>query len=279
MRNGFSVDVEDWYHGIELPVESWPNYEKRIRFSMGALLELLQARGVRVTCFVLGRLAEEHPDLVKQIHRAGHEIATHGYSHAKVYELTPARFRSELRHSIALLEDLTGQRVIGHRAPYFTITRKSWWALDILSEEGILYDSSIYPVRNLRYGIPDAHRLPSYLPLKNGLQILEIPVSTLPLPRFNLPLGGGAYLRIYPYWFLRQCLKHLESRREKINLYIHPWELDPLHPVIPLPFRVSATHYVNLRSTQSKLESLFLDFKFAPYQEVYREWLEPVKNK
>lgn len=279
MFHAFSIDVEDWYQGLEIPIQKWPAYEQRVHHSMSILLELLQKHNLRVTCFILGKLAEEHPSLVKQIHRAGHEIATHGYSHKKVYSLTPKSFRNELRHSIALLEDLTGEKVIGHRAAYFTITQDSLWALDILAEEGILYDSSIYPVVNYRYGIANANRLPSYIPLNNGGKILEIPVSTVPLPKFNFPMGGGAYFRIYPYWFFQKSLQYLESKQEIFNMYLHPWELDPSHPVIRLPFRVAATHYFNLKSTHRKLQALFSQFKFAPYKEVYKGWIEDCKNE
>lgn len=278
MFHGFSIDVEDWYQGIELPAQSWSTCEQRVNNSMRAMLELLDKHNIRATCFILGKLAEENPSIVKQIHQAGHEIATHGYSHKKVYELTPKKFQSELRHSLSLLEDLTGEKVIGHRAAYFTVTQKSLWVLDILAEEGILYDSSIYPVINYRYGISNAKRLPSYITLKNERKIVEIPVATLPLHQLNIPLGGGAYFRIYPYFFFKNCLKYLESRQENFNLYIHPWEIDPSHPVIPLPWRVAATHYFNLQSTQKKLDCLFLDFKFAPYREVYKELIDTTNN-
>ena len=269
MKHVFSVDVEDWYQGIEIPLGRWNGYEHRVRQSMGAMLELCAAHGVRATCFILGKVAEDHPELVREIHRAGHEIATHGYSHEKVYHLTPDRFREELRRSIGTLGSLTGQQVQGHRAPYFSITRASLWALEILAEEGILYDSSIHPVVNHRYGIPNADRVATTINTESGHRLLEVPVSTVRLPKLNLPVGGGAYLRLYPYSFLRWCLRRLERSGESIGIYMHPWELDPDHPRIDLPFRVAATHYVNLRSTRGKLEALFRDFQFAPYRDVY----------
>ena len=275
-RHVFSIDVEDWYQGLEIPLSEWGRFERRVSASMGDLLELMAYHGVRATCFVLGKVAEEHPQLVRSIQAAGHEVATHGYSHEKVYNLTPQRFREELRRSIQLLEDLTGDKVIGHRAPYFTITEQSLWALDILAEEGILYDSSIHPVFNYRYGIPNAARRPSYLSLAGGGRLLEIPVSTYPASRVNIPVGGGAYFRLYPYTVTRAALRRLERQGEGLSFYMHPWEVDPGHPHIPLPARVRATHYANLKSTAPKLSRLFRDFDFAPYREVYRSMLEEV---
>jgi polysaccharide deacetylase family protein (PEP-CTERM system associated) len=273
----FSVDVEDWYQGLEIPASNWDGFESRIESSMRALLDLMQQHDVRSTCFILGRVAEEHPDLVRRIHAAGHEIGTHGYSHAKVYNLSPDRFRTELRRSIDVLEDLTGERVLGHRAPFFSITQESLWALDILYEEGIRYDSSIHPVLNDRYGIPDAERQPSVVESPSGYALLEVPVATIPLPRFlpdaNVPCGGGAYLRIYPYFLQRWLLHRLRCRNEHVGIYIHPWELDPDHPRIDLPHRVALTHYWNLPTTRPKLTKLFRDFDFEPYRDAFRSQL------
>lgn len=274
MPHVFSIDVEDWYQGIEIPIDQWDGFERRVEASMDRLLDLMACHDVTATCFVLGKVAEEHPSLVKRIHAASHEIATHGYSHAKIYSLTPERFRRELRHSIELLQELTGEPVLGHRAPYFTITDDSLWALDVLAEEGIRYDSSIHPILNWRYGIPDAERTPSQVETPGGRHLLEAPVSTYPLPKVNVPCGGGAYLRIYPYWLQRTLLRRLEARGEHVGLYVHPWEVDPDHPRLNLPFRVSATHYWNLDSTLPKLKRLFQDFSFQPYRDAFSEELE-----
>lgn len=278
MAHVFSIDVEDWYQGIEIPMDQWDGFERRVEESMACLLDLMAKCDVTATCFVLGKVAEEHPKLVERIHDAGHEIGTHGYSHEKVYNLTPERFRRELRHSIDLIQNLTGERVVGHRAPYFTITEDSLWALDILQEEGILYDSSIHPVFNYRYGIPNADRQPSLIKSEDGAQMLEVPVATYPLPSLlsdtNVPCGGGAYLRIYPYRLQRWLLRKIDERGEHISVYVHPWEVDPGHPKIELPFRVSATHYWNLDTTFAKLERLFQDFTFRSYRDVFADELE-----
>ncbi|WP_118830248.1 XrtA system polysaccharide deacetylase [Salinibacter ruber] len=278
----FSIDVEDWYQGIEIPMDQWEGFERRVEASMEDLLDLMARYDVTATCFVLGKVAEEHPELIRRIHGAGHEIATHGYSHEKVYNLSPERFRRELRHSIDLIQDLTVEQVRGHRAPYFTITEDSLWALDILRDEGILYDSSIHPVFNYRYGIPNADRQPSVIESDDGAQMLEVPVATYPLPELlpdaNVPCGGGAYLRIYPYRLQRWFLRKIEERGEHISVYVHPWEVDPGHPKIDLPLRVSATHYWNLDSTLPKLERLFQDFTFRSYRDVFSSELEALSE-
>jgi len=269
----FSIDVEDWYQGIGIPMAEWNGFEARVERSMDRLLDLMARHDVTATCFVLGKVAEDHPELVRRIHDAGHELATHGYSHAKIYNLSPERFRRELRHSIDLIEDLTDTRVLGHRAPYFTVTKDSLWALDVLRVEGIVYDSSIHPVFNYRYGIPNADRQPSLVDADGRGQMLEVPVATYPLPDplpdVNLPCGGGAYLRIYPYRLQRWLLRRIEERGEHIGVYVHPWEVDPEHPRIDLPLRVGSTHYWNLTSTFPKLERLFRDFDFCPYRDVF----------
>lgn len=278
MPHVFSIDVEDWYQGLEIPMSKWEGFESRVEHSTDVLLDLMARHDVTATCFVLGKVAEDHPALVRRIHDAGHEVATHGYSHEKVYDLPPTRFRRELRRSIDLVENITGERVLGHRAPYFSITEDSLWALDILREEGIVYDSSIHPVLNYRYGIPNADRQPSIIESANGLQMLEAPVATYPLPdplpAANVPCGGGAYLRIYPYTLQRFFLSRLQRRRNHIGIYVHPWEVDPHHPRIDLPLRVSVTHYWNLESTFRKLERLFVDFEFAAYRDVFSAEIE-----
>jgi polysaccharide deacetylase family protein (PEP-CTERM system associated) len=273
MPHVFSIDVEDWYHGIEIPMSEWDGFESRVERSTDTLLDLMARYDVTSTCFVLGKVAEEHPNLVARIHAAGHEVATHGYSHEKVYNLSPNRFRRELRRSVDLVQGITGERVLGHRAPYFSITEESLWALDTLREEGIFYDSSIQPVFNYRYGIPDADRQPSVIETPEQRDMLEVPVATYPLPDplpdANIPCGGGAYLRIYPYLAQRFFLDCLQSRGDHIGIYVHPWEVDPDHPRIDLPFRVGATHYWNLESTYRKLERLFNEFEFVSYREAF----------
>lgn len=273
--HAFSVDVEDWYQGVWIPMEEWRTYPSRLKIGMNRLECLFQRHNVRATCFILGKVAEEHPLLVRDLYHAGHEIATHGWSHKEVTRLTPDTFRDEIRRSVDLLEDITGERVLGYRAPFFTITRDTLFALDILQEEGLRYDSSIHPILHHRCGIADAPRTPTYFSLKNGNRLLEIPVSTFPVGKYNLPMGGGAYFRLYPSWLSRRAMRRLAQQGEHLSLYIHPWELDPDYPELPLAPLLRFVRRVNLSSTLPKLEQVFEEFAFAPYATVYRSLILP----
>jgi polysaccharide deacetylase family protein (PEP-CTERM system associated) len=265
--NALTIDFEDWYQGLEIPHTDWAQYQDRIGRSGRRLLEILAAAGVQATFFVLGYVAERHPDLVKEIRAAGHEIGTHGYSHTLIYRQTPALFREELTRSVRALEDLTGERVLGHRAPFFSITKQSLWALDILRELGLRYDSSIFPVKNYRYGIEDAPRWP-YALEGNGQPLAEFPITTWRVLGVNVPVAGGAYFRIYPYLFTKLALEAVGRAGQPLVFYLHPWEIDPEHPRIPLPRRIAATHYFNLGATESRLRRLLRDFRFAPMSRV-----------
>lgn len=268
VTNALTIDFEDWYQGLEIPHTDWGAYEDRIAPVGRHLLEILAAAHVRGTFFVLGYVAERHPDLVREIAAAGHEIGTHGYSHTLVYRQTPAVFREELTRSIRVLEELTGRPVWGHRAPFFSITRGSLWALDVMRDLGIRYDSSIFPVTNYRYGIADAPRWPYLVQTEAGGELLEFPISTCRLLGRNLPVAGGAYFRIYPYCVMRWAFQTINRQGKPAVFYLHPWELDTGHPRIPLPRRIALTHYYNLHATESRLRRLVRDFTFAPMSEV-----------
>lgn len=267
--NALTIDFEDWYQGLEIPHTQWDGFEDRIVEVGFRLLRIFEEAGARATFFILGRVAEQHPELVRAIDAAGHEIGTHGYSHTLIYQQTPEVFREELGRSIRLLEDLTGRPVVGHRAPFFSITQQSLWALPILLEAGLLYDSSIFPVRNYRYGIAnsDTPRLPHIMDVEGG-RLWEFPISVLPMGRRNIPIAGGAYFRIYPYSFTRRAFRTLNRQGEVAVFYLHPWEIDPEHPRIPLPRRIALTHYFNLGATEGRLRRLLRDFRFAPMREV-----------
>jgi polysaccharide deacetylase family protein (PEP-CTERM system associated) len=268
VTNALTVDFEDWFQGLEIPARDWEGFEDRIPYSAGRLLDLFERQGVRATFFVLGTVAERHPELVKRIAAAGHEVGTHGWSHTMIYRMSPEAFTAELRRSIALLEQLSGQRILGHRAPFFSITRRSLWALEILAECGIRYDSSIFPVLNYRYGIEDSPRWP--YPIENGSQLglSEFPITTWRILGRNVPVGGGAYFRILPYVFTRTAFRAINRSGHPVTFYIHPWELDPDHPRIPLPRRIAATHYANLKATEPRMRRLLSDFAFAPMKDV-----------
>ncbi len=267
ITNALTIDFEDWYQGLEIPHTEWADYEDRIAPVGRRLLELLASMGARATFFVLGYVAERHPEIVREIADAGHEIGTHGYSHSFIYRQTPELFRTELSRSIRALQDVTGRQVLGHRAPFFSITEQSLWALEILGELGIRYDSSIFPVLNYRYGIEDAPRWPYQLEA-GAHKLMEFPISTWRLWGRNLPVAGGAYFRIYPYSFTRRAFRSINSQGNPVAFYLHPWEIDPSQPRIALPRRIALTHYFNLGATENRLRRLLGDFKFAPMAEV-----------
>jgi len=266
--NALTVDFEDWYQGLEIPPDGWSGLEDRIEPAAHRLLELFAEKGVRATFFILGTVAEKHPHLVETIAAAGHEVGTHGWSHTLVYKMTPETFTLELRRSIELLQQLSGQPILGHRAPFFSITRRSLWALDLLRQCGIRYDSSIFPVLNYRYGIDDAPRWPYPITNGGGQPLMEFPISTWRVFGRNLPIAGGAYFRIMPYSFTRTAFSAINRSGHPAVFYIHPWELDPHHPRIPLPRRIAATHYANLHKTEPRMRRLLSDFAFAPMRDV-----------
>ncbi len=248
-------------------MDRWAGFEDRMELAGRRVLELLDIAGTRATFFVLGAVAERHPHLVREIAAAGHEIATHGHSHSLVYKQSPELFREELRRSIGVLEDLCQTPVVGHRAPFFSITNDSLWALDVLAEEGILYDSSIFPARNPRYGIVGAPRWPYPIETASG-ELQEFPITTWQVRGRRVPIAGGAYFRIWPYALTSRAFHDINRAGRSVVFYLHPWEVDPSHPRIDLPNRIRLTHYVNLKATARRLERLLRDFAFAPMQEV-----------
>ena len=263
--NAFTVDWEDWFHGIELHLDRWKNCEERLQIGTRRLLSLLDKSGYRATFFVLGFAAERAPHLLREIRAAGHEVGTHGYSHRFVYRLSKEEFRLDLRRSTDIIENILGESCcVGHRAPFFSINRNSSWALDVLKEERFLYDSSIFPIHNHRYGIANSARYPYAI----RSELIEFPLSTWRFGRTNIPVSGGAYFRIFPYNFIKYTLRKINASGKPFVFYIHPWELDPSHPVLELPRRVRLTHYHKLDKTENRLRDLLQDFSFAPMIDV-----------
>ena len=266
--NALTIDFEDWYQGLEIPYSEWDQFEDRIDSVGNKLLDILASANVKATFFVLGYIAEKHPGLVRSIEAEGHEIGTHGYSHSLIYQQTPGVFRDEMLRAVNFLQDLTGSAVLGHRAPFFSITKDSLWAFEVLGECGIKYDSSVFPVVNYRYGIADAPRFP-YQISENGYNFTEFPISTLKFAGTTIPIAGGAYFRIYPYQLSKQFLKAANREGHPFVFYLHPWELDPDHPRIKMPRRVAQlTHYFNLGATERRFKKLLADFRFAPMKDV-----------
>jgi polysaccharide deacetylase family protein (PEP-CTERM system associated) len=211
---------------------------------------------------VVGWLAARQPDLVRTIARAGHEIASHGWEHARVTTLSPAQFRASVRRSKQTLEDIVGVPVVGYRAPNFSIIRGREWGLDILLEEGYRYDSSLFPVRRPGYGYAGGCPDPHVIDRPAG-KLLEIPPTTLHCAGLRLPAAGGAYFRLFPYALVRAALRQCERRGVPGTFYIHPWEIDPEQPRVPVSWLTAARHYGGLRATLPRLERLLTEFRFA----------------
>lgn len=272
--NAFTVDVEDWYQVADfdavIPFTRWDDYESRVQRNTDRVLDLCDEAGVTGTFFVLTWNAERHPEVVRRIVECGHEVASHGYAHRIVYEQTPEEFRADVERAKKTLEDLTGTAVLGYRAPSFSFTARSLWAPDILLDLGFRYDSSVFPVRDTLYGLPDADRFPYVIRERDGRKLIEFPITTTPLLGRNLPLGGGGYLRLLPYLYMRWGMRRVNRGEQQSALvYIHPWELDPEQPRVKTAGkRGFSSHYVNLTSTESKLRRLFRDFRFAPMRDL-----------
>jgi polysaccharide deacetylase family protein (PEP-CTERM system associated) len=267
MIHAFTVDVEDWSNGIPIPAVTKAALPSRLDRGLGLLLDLMGERGVRGTFFLLGPVAIGQPELVRRIAEMGHEIGCHGWSHDLLYEMSPDRFRAETQRALEAIRQITGREVQAYRAAYFSITRRSLWALDILAELGFRYDSSVIPVRNWRYGIPGFDPRPHLIQTTAG-PIYEFPISVRSIVGQMLPIAGGAYFRIYPYALTRANFRWAERNGSPAVFYLHPWELDPDHPRVAFDWRARVTHYVNLRQTAPRLRRLLADFRFAPLGEV-----------
>ena len=267
----FSADVEDWFQVEALrahcPRSTWDSYPDRACANTERLLALLERHGARGTFFVLGWTAARHPELVRRIAAAGHEIASHGFDHELVYNQEPEIFRQDVRRTRRLLQDLSGQEVIGYRAPSYTIVPRTLWALGILAEEGYRYDSSIFPIPRRRYGMPGAPRWPHRRDLGDGVGIAEFPLPTVRCGPLNLPATGGAYLRLLPYRFQSWSLRRMLASGRAFVLTIHPWELDPEQPRLPVGLRTRWTHYHGLAQAEARLSGLLA---LTPYRPVVR---------
>ncbi len=271
--NAFSIDVEDYFQVAALapaiPRDSWPSREPRVERNTQVLLDLLAERSIRGTFFVLGWIAERHPRLVKRIAAAGHEIASHGYSHRLIYTQPPGEFREETWRSKRVLEDLAGAAVIGYRAASFSITRQSLWALDVLIDLGFLYDSSVFPIRHDRYGIPGAAPEPGALEAPSGRSIVEFPMSAATFLGVKVPVSGGGYFRLLPYWVTRRGLAQINgAHRRPFTFYLHPWEVDPGQPRVRVSWLSRFRHYTNLDRCEPRLRRLLAEFQFGTMREV-----------
>jgi polysaccharide deacetylase family protein (PEP-CTERM system associated) len=269
-----TFDVEEYFHVSafepHVPRSSWDRWPRRLDQVMPRILDLLAEQGVTATFFTLGVVAEESPEIVREIARAGHEVASHGWDHRRITDLDPASFRQQVRDSRALLEDLAGTRVLGFRAPSFSIVPGREWALDILVEEGYRYDSSLYPVRRRGYGYPGGARVAHQLDRPGGT-LVEVPPTTLRVGGMNLPAGGGGTFRQLPYHLTWRAFARHGARRESGTFYLHPWELDPDQPRVPdLPWVTRLRHYRGITRTEDRLRRLLGDFRFGSVEDSLR---------
>lgn len=271
--NALTVDVEEYYHGMEfeaaVPPDDRRHLPSRVEASVDRVLRLLDASRVHATFFVLGSVARAHPAMVTRIAEAGHEIACHGDAHELVPRQTPAEFRADVRRARESLEDIVGHAVIGYRAPNYSIREETAWAFDVLLEEGFRYDSSVYPIHHDRYGFPAAPRFPYRLRGRGEQALWELPLGTVRALGLNFPIGGGGPFRLFPYVFFRAGIRRVNWREgQGVTFYFHPWELDPDQPRPPMPFLHRFRHYVNLDRSEAKLARLLHDVRFAPARDV-----------
>jgi len=263
-----TVDVEDYFHVSvfdgTLPRHQWGRLESRVGQNTDRLLQLFESAGIRATFFVLGWVAERWPALVRRIASLGHEIASHGYAHRLAYDQTPTAFRDDVRRAKALLEDASCRPVIGFRAPSYSITPRSLWALDVLIGEGYLYDASIFPIRHDRYGIPLSARHAYRLARPAGT-IIEMPASTVRYGPLNLPVAGGGYFRLFPPMVMRAAVRQAEKHPDGVPvLYFHPWEFDPDQPRLPLGRAGRFRTYVGIKRGRSRLRDLLSRYESRP---------------
>jgi polysaccharide deacetylase family protein (PEP-CTERM system associated) len=264
LRNALTVDVEDWFQvgAFETVIarEHWTSLECRVERNTDAVLQLLDDAGIKATFFTLGWVAERYPALIRRIADTGHEVASHGYGHDRVFTFTPHQFAQDISRTRKILEDATGQRVTGYRAPSFSIDQRTPWAHEILAAYGYTYSSSVAPITHDHYGWAEAPRF-AFRPV-SGSAFLEIPVTTVEWGPTRLAAGGGGFFRILPYAFSRWAIRKVNDHDDRpAILYFHPWEIDPGQPrVVAAPLKSKLRHYTRLNNMAGKLQRLTQDF-------------------
>ena len=267
IRNAFTVDVEEYFQveafsGV-IEKKDWEQYPRRSEGQTRRLLDLLDIYKVQGTFFVLGWLAERNPALVREIHDAGHEIASHGFDHRMVSNMTPEEFRKDIRRSKELLEGITNSPVAGYRAPTFSIMEKTVWAYEVLLEEGYRYSSSVFPIWHDRYGWPNFGNLPRRMASNGKMEIWEIPMTGRSVGPLKIPFGGGGYLRAYPFPLTKALFRSHARNGKPAVVYIHPWELDPELPRVPAPLFRRIRHYMGISRMEQKLIGILRTMKFG----------------
>jgi polysaccharide deacetylase family protein (PEP-CTERM system associated) len=276
MRNVISIDVEDYFHveafASRIRPDEWDRFTPRVEENVDRVLALLDRHRTSGTFFVLGWVARRFPRLVREIAKRGHEIGCHGFGHQHISRQSPDQFRWDIRSARMCLMDEVQKPVYSYRAPSFSVTRETLWALDVLAEEGFRFDSSIFPVRHDLYGIPDGSRFPYWHVTPSGSRLFEFPPSTVKIAANRIGVAGGGYLRLLPYEFTRWAITRLNQvEKQPAMVYFHPWELDPEQPRVAAPLRSRLRHYTNLSRTERRLEHLLQDFRFATLSAVCEE--------
>lgn len=271
--NAMTVDVEDYFHvgafENDISRDDWDDLPCRVDRNTRKVLELFERNNIKATFFTLGWVCKRYPELIKEIHRQGHEIASHSVNHDRVSNLSKIDFIKDIKDSKAMLEDTIGEAVLGYRAPSFSIGEKNIWALECLKEAGYIYSSSVYPIKHDHYGMPSAPRF-SFYPIKNS-EFMEMPVTTFELFNKKFPCGGGGYFRLLPYALSKMAMNRVNKvDKESCIFYFHPWEIDPEQPRQENASRKSKfRHYTNLSVMESKIERLFSDFAWSRMDEVF----------
>jgi len=275
IKNALTIDVEDYFQVAALSknisVNDWDTIASRVEKNTRVLLDIFDSQYSKATFFVLGWVAERYPEVIREIHKRGHEVASHGYSHQLIYRQSQKIFREETIKSKMLLEDIIGEAIYGYRAASYSITKKSLWALDILLEAGFTYDSSIFPVLHDNYGIPGFPTEPHIMETPSGNQLTEYPLSTYNMFGQKIPVAGGGYFRLYPYWLSKYFYNNLNKNGDAFVFYLHPWEIDPGQPRVKASAFSTFRHYNNLEKCESRLERLLTDFSFGSMSEVLQE--------
>jgi polysaccharide deacetylase family protein (PEP-CTERM system associated) len=264
--NGLSVDIEDWFQvgAFERTIrrEDWNGLASRVERNSDAVIDLFERMGAKATFFTLGWVAERYPALIRRIVDAGHELASHGWDHVRVFTMTPDQFRDDIRRTRSVLEDLGGRKVTGYRAPSFSIDKRTPWAHEILAEEGYAYSSSVAPVAHDHYGWPDAPRF-AFCPVADSA-LIELPVTTAKLRGRTVAAGGGGFFRLFPHAFSRWAIRQVNAEQRPAIFYFHPWEIDPGQPrVADAPLKSKLRHYARLGAMEGKLERVIGDFRWG----------------
>lgn len=274
MKCIFSIDVEDWFHILNLSstpkISEWDSLPSHVEKNFKRLLEILNEKNVKCTCFFLGWVAEKFPDLVREAHKKGHEIASHGYFHRLVYEMTEQEFFQDAVKSKEVLEDIIGHQVVGYRSAGFSVTEATPWFFDKISEAGYRYDSSVFPVPREHGGLITDNYAP-YLVDTNLKSIIEFPLTVTKLFGFRLCFCGGGYLRLFPYCFIKQMTLKVLKEGQPVIFYIHPREIDPKHPRLPANIKRKFKSYVNLRTTEGKIIKMLDEFEFTTFERFINE--------